>query len=154
VSHKEKEKMKVKESNSFEVSGVRYMLCSTCGREVKNVGETAISVKCSYCVNAMIPFEEAKQGYKSTGRPPGWHWMNEFVDKDGNVFHKGKEQPKLKGTLKPTKVVKKKIKRRTKTEIEASKVRKYQKKKKAAKKKLKSEIKKQQDFLNHKLDKD
>ena len=30
--------------------------------------------------------------------------MNEFVDKDGNVFHKGKEQPKLKGTLKPTKV--------------------------------------------------
>ena len=30
--------------------------------------------------------------------------MNEFVDKDGNVFHKGKEQPDLKGTLKPTKV--------------------------------------------------
>ena len=40
----------------------------------------------------------------STGRPAGWHFMNEFVDKDGNVFHKGKEQPKLKGTLKPTKV--------------------------------------------------
>ena len=30
--------------------------------------------------------------------------MNEFVDKDGNVFHKGKEQPELKGTLPPTKV--------------------------------------------------
>ena len=30
--------------------------------------------------------------------------MNEFVDKDGNVFHKGKEQPDLKGTLPPTKV--------------------------------------------------
>ena len=30
--------------------------------------------------------------------------MNEFVDKDGNVFHKGKEQPKLKGTLPPTKI--------------------------------------------------
>jgi hypothetical protein len=40
----------------------------------------------------------------STGRPAGWHFMNEFVDKDGNVFHKGKEQPKLKGTLPPTKV--------------------------------------------------
>jgi len=39
-----------------------------------------------------------------TGRPAGWHWMAEFVDKDGNVFHKGKEQPELKGTLKPTKV--------------------------------------------------
>ena len=40
----------------------------------------------------------------STGRPAGWHFMNEFVDKDGNVFHKGKEQPDLKGTLPPTKV--------------------------------------------------
>ena len=40
----------------------------------------------------------------STGRPAGWHFMNEFVDKDGNVFHKGKEQPDLKGTLAPTKV--------------------------------------------------
>ena len=40
----------------------------------------------------------------SSGRPAGWHFMNEFVDKDGNVFHKGKEQPELKGTLKPTKV--------------------------------------------------
>ena len=30
--------------------------------------------------------------------------MKEFVDKDGNVFRKGKEQPKLKGTLKPTKI--------------------------------------------------
>ena len=34
----------------------------------------------------------------STGRPC-WHFMNEYVDKDGNVFHKGKEQPELKGTL-------------------------------------------------------
>ena len=30
--------------------------------------------------------------------------MKEFVDKKGNVFHKGKEQPELKGTLKLTKV--------------------------------------------------
>jgi hypothetical protein len=48
-----------------------------------------------------IPKHSSK---KSTGRPAGWHWMNEFVDKKGNVFHKGKEQPELKGTLKPTKV--------------------------------------------------
>ena len=39
-----------------------------------------------------------------TGRPAGWHFMKEYVDKDGNVFHKGKEQLKLKGTLPPTKV--------------------------------------------------
>ena len=51
-----------------------------------------------------IPLEEPK-GYKPTGRPAGWHWRNEFVDKDGTVYHLGKEQPKLKGTLKPTKVL-------------------------------------------------
>ena len=28
--------------------------------------------------------------------------MKEFVDKKGNVFHKGKEQPELKNTLPPT----------------------------------------------------
>jgi hypothetical protein len=38
--------------------------------------------------------------------------MNEFVDKDGNVFHKGKEQPDLKGTLKPTKVKPRKKKKK------------------------------------------
>ena len=30
--------------------------------------------------------------------------MKEFVDPQGNVFHKGKEQPELKGTLQPTKI--------------------------------------------------
>lgn len=48
----------------------------------------------------------------STGRPAGWHFMNEFVDKDGNVFHKGKEQPDLKGTLEPTIVKPRKKKKR------------------------------------------
>ena len=44
--------------------------------------------------------------------------MTEFVDKDGNVFHRGKEQPKLKGTLLPTKVKpRKKTKRRTREQI-------------------------------------
>ena len=28
--------------------------------------------------------------------------MKEFVDKKGNVFHKGEEQPELKGTLSST----------------------------------------------------
>ena len=40
--------------------------------------------------------------------------MNEFVDKDGTVYHKGKENPELKGT-RPITVIKpkKKTKRRT-----------------------------------------
>jgi len=91
--------------------------------------------------------DEPKQKV-STGRPAGWHFMNEFVDKDGNVFHKGKEQKKLKGTLPPTKVkpAKKKTKRRTKQEILVAR----QAEKKAA---LKKAVQQQKDFINHKLGK-
>ena len=83
-------------------------------------------------VEDMIPSLRKKV---STGRPPGWHFMNEFVDKDGNVFHKGKEQPELKGTLKPTKVkpVKKK-KKLTKDEKMFKRAEEYKKKLKAKRK--------------------
>ena len=125
----------------------RAMTCHKCNRIVENVGELATKVTCSWCVFGMVGFpEEPKSTYKPTGRPAGWHWMAEFVDADGNVFHKGKEQPKLKGTLPPTKVKppKKKTKRRTKEEILIAR---------AAEKKaeLKKAIKKQKDFLNHKF---
>ena len=90
-----------------------------------------------------MPTEKPKK--VSTGRPAGWHFMNEFVDKDGNVFHKGVEQPDLKGTLPPTKVEpKKKAKRRTKEQILLDR----QAEKKAA---LKKAVQKQKDFLNHKF---
>jgi hypothetical protein len=48
--------------------------------------------------------------------------MKVFVDKNGNVFHKGKEQPKLKGTLEPTKPkpAKKKLTKREKDELRIS----------------------------------
>ena len=93
---------------------------------------------------------EDKPSYTPTGRPPGWHFMAEFVDKDGNVFHKGKEAKQLKGTLPPTKVIvkpKKKTKRRTKEQIHIDR----HNEKKAA---LKQAVKKQKDFLNHNIDKD
>lgn len=38
------------------------------------------------------------------GKPRGWHLMSEYVDSDGNVFHRGVEQPQLKGTIPPTKI--------------------------------------------------
>ena len=85
------------------------MECQKCGRIVENVGELTTKVTCSYCVLRAVGFPEEPKGYVPTGRPMGWHWMKEFVDKDGNVFHKGKEQPKLKGTLKPTVVNRKKL---------------------------------------------
>ncbi len=135
------------EYHSYTEGNVRYMSCMNCGRYEK-VDASATGVKCSRCVNFSVPFEQPK-GYKPTGRPPGWHWMKEFVDKDGNVFHLGKEQPKFKGTLKPTKVKppkKRKVKRRTRDEVLVA----HYKKKKSD---LKKAVKKQQDFINHTINK-
>ena len=130
-------------------NNIRYMDCS-CGTQVRNVGEEATSVVCNRCLSGQLfeKFPETedvfKAEYKPTGRPAGWHFMNEFVDKDGNVFHKGKEQPKLKGTLEPTKVkVKKKVKRKTKNEILVAR----HKEKLAAQRKLKKDLDKQKKFL-------
>jgi hypothetical protein len=138
---------KRKIDNSYMVGNVRYVTCTRCGREIKGVGDTTVAGICSNCVIRMIPLEEPK-GYKPTGRPPGWHFMAEFVDKDGNVFHKGKEMKKLKGTLPSTKVKppKKKMKRRTKEQILIDR----HKEKKIA---LKKAVKKQQDFINHTINK-
>ena len=139
------------EYHSYTEGSIRYMSCMTCGHYTV-VGDSATGVRCSNCVMKTMmnqyPLEESKS-YKPTGRPAGWHWMTEFVDKDGNVFHRGKEQPKLKGTLKPT-VVKptktKRKKRRTKQQmllaIDAER-----------KAELKKAVQKQKDFLNHNIDK-
>ena len=92
---------------SFHEDGQRWMICKSCQSEYVKCSERVAAVTCSKCVLKinMIKFPESIKKQKvSSGRPPGWHFMNEFVDKDGNVFHKGKEQPELKGTLKPTKV--------------------------------------------------
>ena len=94
---------------SFIEDGIRWMICKHCQSEYVKVDEGTAAITCSGCVVektlALKPLDEffAKTRPK-TGRPAGWHFMNEFVDKDGNVFHKGKEQPELKGTLPPTKV--------------------------------------------------
>jgi hypothetical protein len=137
------------EYHSYTEGSIKYMVCSMCGN-YEQVGEEATKVKCSRCVSMIMmrkfPLED--KSYKSTGRPVGWHWMSEFVDKDGNVFHKGKEQPKLKGTLKPTAVkARKKIKRRTKEQMLVAR----HKEKKAE---LKKAVQKQKDFLNHKINKE
>ena len=133
-------------NGGYFVDGVAYMDCKITGEPVKNVSTEAVSVIGSTAVLGMVGMPKERPQRVSTGRPAGWHFMNEFVDKDGNVFHKGKEQPKLKGTLTPTKVKppKKKTKRRTKEEILIAR----EAEKKAA---LKKAIKKQKDFLNHKF---
>ena len=149
-----KTKSKQQKERTFEmnggyyINGVPYMECKITGEPVRNVSIEAKSVIGSKAVMArlakMFP-EQNKPKRVRTGRPSGWHFMNEFVDKDGTVYHKGKEMPELKGTL-PITVVKpkKKAKRRSQEEILLAR----QAEKKAA---LKKEFKKQKDFLNHRM---
>ena len=148
-----KTKSKQQKERTFEmnggyyINGVPYMECKITGEPVRNVSMEAKSVIGSRALLArmdkMFP-EQNKPKRVKTGRPSGWHFMNEFVDKDGTVYHKGKEMPELKGTL-PVTVVKpkKKTKRRSQEEIllarEAEK-----------KEELKKEFQKQKDLLSHK----
>ena len=128
---------------SFHEDGRRYMQCKHCQSEYVQTGENSVAVTCSICtqrlclshmsLEEMVPSLMKK---KTSGRPAGWHFMNEFVDKDGNVFHKGKEQPELKGTLKPTKVKpRKKKKKLTADEKLFKDLANWKKRKKARKKK-------------------
>jgi len=145
---KQKPKNKQRSFNmngGYFIDGVAYMDCKITGEPVPNVSTEAVSVISSRAFMArmdkMFP-EQNKPKRVSTGRPAGWHFMNEFVDKDGNVFHKGKEQPKLKGTLPPTKIKpKKKVKRRSKEEMLLARHEKKKKVLKKAKKRIDDKIK-------------
>lgn len=83
----------------------RYMECKVCG-QFAMASEDSTSITCYECVQEMVdPPEINTRG--NTGKVSGWHFMKEFVDKNGNVYHKGVEQPQLKGKLKPTVIEKK-----------------------------------------------
>ena len=149
MKHKQQSKNKERSfemNGGYYINGVPYMECKITGDPVRNVSVEATSVIGSRAhlarMDKMFPEKERPQRVK-TVRPAGWHWMAEFVDKDGTVYHRGKEQPKLKGTLSPTEVKpKKQIKRRSQEEILLAR---------AAKKKeeLKKEFQKQKDLLSH-----
>ena len=129
----------------YFIDGVEYMDCKVTGEPVANVSTDIKSVIGSKAVMGMVGLPKDKPKRQPTGRPAGWHFMNEYVDKWGNVFHKGVEQPKLKGTRPITlSKKKKKILRRTKQEILIAR----EAEKKAA---LKKAHQKQKDFLNHKF---
>ena len=137
-------------NGGYYIDGVRYMDCKITGVPVRNVGEDATYVISDRAlmskVYKMFPdtYESKSKQRVSTGRPSGWHFMNEFVDKDGKVYHKGVEQPELFGTLKPTKVKpKKKVKRKTKDEILVAR----HKAKLKAQKQLNKDLEKQKKFL-------
>tara|TARA_B100001175_G_C19444642_1_gene608104 strand:- start:474 stop:902 length:429 start_codon:yes stop_codon:yes gene_type:complete len=132
-------------NGGYFIGGVAYMDCKVTGEPVANVSTDIVSVIGSKAVQGRVGIPKEKTTRVKSGRPAGWHFMNEFVDKDGNVFHKGVKQPKLKGTLSPTKIKPaKKTKRRTKEEILLAR----NAEKKAA---LKKAVQKQKDFINHKF---
>ena len=132
-------KKQKQEYMSFTENSKRYMQCKHCKSEYVETSEDSVAVTCWKCVQlictSQMSLEEMMPSLRkkvSTGRPAGWHFMNEFVDKDGNVFHKGKEQPELKGTLKPTKVKPpKKRKKLTADEKLYKDINKWKKRKKA-----------------------
>jgi hypothetical protein len=99
--------------NTYNRNGTRYMICKnsnpnnkyfdgTICENYEEVASYTLSVLCSYCTRKISAPPEINKGYQSKGMVRGWQFMKEFVHEDGRVFHKGKEQPNLKGTLPPT----------------------------------------------------
>lgn len=68
------------------------------------VEDHIVKVLCWRCTAEMLPPPPEKK--LSTGYPRGWKFMAEFVDKDGNVYHRGELQEELFKTLPPTEIVK------------------------------------------------
>ena len=136
------------------------VLCSDCSSLII-VSETATGGTCSNCTQrkclALLSATERDRLFgvgvsKSSGvaRPRGWKWMKEFVDAKGSVYHKGVEQPKLKGTRPITDTVAIKAKQKANKEKRRIVENKKLLAMAAEKKELKKAIEKQKDFLNHK----
>jgi len=153
-----------KKNGGYFIDGVAYMDCRETGEPVANVSLNAVSVLCSSvltkkCLSLLSESERDRLfnsgGKRASGvtRPRGWKWMKEFVDAKGNVYHKGVEQPKLKGTRPVTDIVA--IKAKQKANKEKRRVAENKKLLKMAKEKkeLKKAIEAQKDFLDHKTGK-
>lgn len=76
--------------------------CKVCGAEVHNCSSDATAVTCWRCIIELYWHPDDAPKRKSVGYPKGWKFMKEFVHENGSVYHKGEEQPDLKGTLEPT----------------------------------------------------
>lgn len=92
-----------------KVGGVT-LECKECGTEVTNCGTEAITITCSECVSEMMrqydqPKTKNSNLNQAKGYPKGWRFLKEFVHASGLVYHKGIEQPSLKGTLQPTPII-------------------------------------------------
>jgi len=79
----------------------KFMECKQCGQMAK-ASDDSIAITCSDCIIEM--WEPLESSYIKSDKPRGWTLMAEFIDKDGNVYHRGVEQSTLKGTLESTDV--------------------------------------------------
>lgn len=104
--------MKIKESiyKTKHVDGKKYVQCENSipdGRfwkgklckEYVSVAETSVAAVCYLCVNKVVEAPIFKGIQEKSDKPKGWKFMKLYVHKDGTVYHKGVEQPSLKGTL-------------------------------------------------------
>ena len=91
----------------------KYWHGSECFRYSKVSGEAA-SVLCWYCTERMTEPPVIQRVKIDSGMPRGWKLKAVFVHTDGTVYHKGVEQPELKGTLPATKIVDTPLKKKVK----------------------------------------
>tara|TARA_A100001011_G_scaffold81695_2_gene85046 strand:- start:2604 stop:3083 length:480 start_codon:yes stop_codon:yes gene_type:complete len=148
-----------KKHGGYFIDGIAYMDCKESGEPVANVSLNSVSVTSSRVLNkkcvALLSETERNRLFgigasRSSGsvRPRGWKWMKEFVDASGNVYHKGVEQPKLKGKRPVTDVAAIKKKQIDNKEKRRKAENKKLLKMAAEKKAIKKAIDKQKDFLN------
>jgi hypothetical protein len=117
--------MKIKESiyKTKHVDGKKYVQCENSipdGRfwkgkickEYVAIAETSVAAVCYLCVNKIVEAPIFKGIQEKSDKPKGWKFMKLYVHKDGTVYHKGVEQPSLKGTLPVTNVADKPEKKR------------------------------------------
>ena len=108
----------------------KYFTGKVCNNTL-NVSETTEKALCWACVvRSMGNPQLAVENKKNVGYPRGWKFMKEFVDKDGRVYHKGVEQPKLKNKIPPTEIKKKATKKvpKKQTKIDFEKIKQLKRK--------------------------
>ena len=92
---------------AFEDVVFKDVLCSKCDREYVKIDGNALSGVCWKCVQGLVGNPpEPNQNMNAKRRVTGWQLYSVWVDYDGMVWHKGVEQPELKGTLEPMDVAK------------------------------------------------
>jgi hypothetical protein len=84
------------EVTKWTVPPPKTLDCKLCKKPVEKVGWDADAVTCWRCCQGWLEPPRIGQ-QKRSGNPRGWKFMKEYVSADGRVFHRGVEQPALKG---------------------------------------------------------